>query len=43
MIIVYKVSPNIKEKVIEYYKDLERPNKPPYSLFQAEEAARGNA
>jgi len=38
MILVYKVSPNIKEKVIEYYKDLERPNKPPYSLFQAEEA-----
>lgn len=38
MIIVYKVSPNIKEKVIEYYKDLKRTNKPPYSIFQAEEA-----
>jgi len=38
MIVVYKVSPNIKEKVIEYYKDLERPTKPPYSVFQAEEA-----
>ncbi|MBE5746548.1 MAG: ribonuclease HIII [Clostridiales bacterium] len=38
MILVYKVSPNIKEKVIEYYKDLQRPNKPPYSVFQAEEA-----
>lgn len=38
MIIVYKVSSNIKEKVIEYYKDLQRPNKPPYSVFQAEEA-----
>lgn len=38
MILVYKVSPNIKEKVIEYYKDLERPNKPPYSVFQAIEA-----
>lgn len=38
MILVYKVSPNIKEKVIEYYKDLCRPTKPPYSVFQAEEA-----
>lgn len=37
MIIVYKVSPNIKPKIIEYYKGLERPTKPPYSVFQAEE------
>ena len=37
MIIVYKVSPNIKDKMVDYYKDLQRTTKPPYSVFQAEE------
>lgn len=37
MIIVYKVSPNIKPKIIEYYMGLKRPTTPPYAVFQAEE------
>ncbi len=35
--IVFKVSDNIKEKMIEYYDLLRRDKKPPYSVFQAEE------
>ncbi len=35
--IVFKVSDNIKEKMIEYYDLLRRDKKPPYSIFQAEE------
>ena len=38
MTIVFKVSDNIKEKMIEYYKDCRRPNTPPYAIFQATEA-----
>ena len=35
--IVFKVSDNIKEKMIDYYELLQRDKKPPYSVFQAEE------
>ena len=38
MTIVFKVSDNIKEKMIEYYQDLKRDKTPPYAIFQAEEA-----
>ena len=38
MVIVFKVSPNIQEKMKEFYKDLMRPTKPPYSVFQAQSA-----
>ncbi len=38
MTIVFKVSDNIKEKMINYYKDLKRPTTPPYAIFQAQEA-----
>ena len=38
MNIVFKVSDNIKEKMIEYYSDKQREKKPPYSVFQAMEA-----
>ena len=38
MTIVFKVSDNIKEKMIKYYKDLRRDKTPPYAIFQAEEA-----
>ncbi len=37
MNIVFKVSDNVKEKMIEYYKDLKKDNTPPYALFQAQE------
>lgn len=37
MVVVFKVSDNTKEKMIEYYKDLKRLNTPPYAVFQAEE------
>ena len=35
--IVFKVSDNIKEKMIDYYELLQRDKKPPSSIFQAEE------
>ena len=38
MTIVFKVSDNIKEKIIKYYKDLRRDKTPPYAVFQAQEA-----
>ncbi|MDD4188260.1 MAG: ribonuclease HIII [Bacilli bacterium] len=38
MTIVFKVSDNIKEKMIEYYRDLKREKTPPYATFQADEA-----
>ena len=38
MTIVFKVSDNIKEKMIKYYKDLRRDKTPPYAIFQAKEA-----
>lgn len=36
--IVFKVSDNVKEKMINYYKDNTRPKTPPYAIFQADEA-----
>ena len=38
MTIVFKVSDNIKEKMINYYKDSFREKTPPYAIFQANEA-----
>lgn len=38
MTIVFKVSDNIKAKMIEYYNDKLREKTPPYALFQADEA-----
>ncbi len=38
MTIVFKVSDNIKDKMIDYYKDLRRAKTPPYAIFQAMEA-----
>lgn len=37
MTIVFKVSDNIKAKMIKYYEDLKRDKTPPYAIFQAEE------
>lgn len=37
MVIVFKVSNNTKEKMIEYYEDKKREKTPPYAIFQAEE------
>lgn len=38
MTIVFKVSDNVKEKMIAFYKDKLRPKTPPYAIFQAQEA-----
>lgn len=38
MTIVFKISDNLKDKVIEYYKDLRKEKTPPYAIFQAMEA-----
>ncbi len=38
MTIVFKVSDNVKEKIIDYYKDLRKEKTPPYAIFQAMEA-----
>ena len=38
MTIVFKVSDNLKNKIIEYYKDLRKEKTPPYAVFQAQEA-----
>ncbi len=38
MVIVFKVSDNTKEKMIEYYSDKKREKTPPYAVFQALEA-----
>ena len=37
MVIVYKISDNTKEKMINYYEDKKREKTPPYAVFQAEE------
>lgn len=37
MTIVYKISDNTKEKMIEYYIDKKREKTPPYAIFQADE------
>ncbi len=38
MIIVFRASEKLKEKMVEYYKDKRRANNPPYSIFQADDA-----
>ena len=38
MTIVFKVSDNIKPKLIKYYADLKKDKTPPYAVFQAQEA-----
>lgn len=38
MTIVFKVSDNVKAKMIKYYEDLKRDKTPPYAVFQAMEA-----
>ncbi len=38
MTIVFKVSDNIREKMIDYYKDKRKEKTPPYAVFQAVEA-----
>ena len=38
MTIVFKLSDNLKPKVIKYYEDKQVLKKPPYSIFQAREA-----
>lgn len=38
MTIVFKLSDNLKNKVIDYYKDLRKDKTPPYAIFQAMEA-----
>ena len=38
MTIVFKVSDNIKAKMIDYYFDKRREKTPPYAIFQADEA-----
>ena len=37
MTIVFKISDNLKNKVIDYYKDMRREKTPPYAIFQAQE------
>lgn len=37
MTIVYKISNNLKNEIIEHYKDTAKVNKPPYSVFQSED------
>lgn len=37
MTIVFKISDNIKAKMIKYYENLKRDKTPPYAIFQAEE------
>lgn len=38
MTIVFKISDNIKPKMIKYYETLKRDKTPPYAIFQAEES-----
>lgn len=38
MTIVFKVSENIKKKMMAYYEDKKREKTPPYAIFQADEA-----
>lgn len=38
MTIVFKLSDNLKDKVIDYYKDLRKETTPPYAIFQAKDA-----
>ena len=38
MNIVFKVSDNVKNKMLDFYKDKMRPKPPPYAVFQADDA-----
>ncbi len=38
MTIVFKISDNLKPKLIKYYENLRREKTPPYAVFQAQEA-----
>lgn len=38
MNIVFKVSDNVKSKMLDFYKDKMRPKTPPYAVFQADDA-----
>ena len=38
MTIVFKVSDNVKEKMLKYYDNLRREKTPPYAIFQADDA-----
>lgn len=38
MTIVFKVSENVKQKMIAFYEDKLRPKTPPYAVFQAQDA-----
>lgn len=38
MTVVFKVSDNVKVKIIDYYKDLRKAKTPPYAVFQAQDA-----
>lgn len=38
MTIVFKVSDNVRDKLIKYYEDLRKEKTPPYAVFQAQEA-----
>lgn len=38
MTIVFKVSENVKNKMIKYYEKIRREKTPPYAIFQAQEA-----
>ncbi len=38
MTIVFKVSDNLKKKIIDYYQDLRKEKTPPYAIFQAQDA-----
>lgn len=38
MTIVYKVSDNLKNEIIEHYKDTKVQNTPPYAVFQSQDA-----
>lgn len=37
MVVVFKISNNTKQKMVEYYEDKKRDKTPPYAVFQAEE------
>lgn len=37
MVVVFKISDNTKQKMVEYYEDKKRDKTPPYTVFQAEE------
>ena len=38
MVRVFKVSPNVQQMMIDYYKDFKREKTPPYAIFQADSA-----